>query len=162
MPVKISSVLLLVFALLLSISSPEEAQGHCPMEKLFDLLPYGALWYFSSSSSTTDYSSDISGTPDCRHVDLALLQKELFFVKNFQKIAEEISQGSGGYLNALATLNGCPESYFSEFNSVLQVQYAQLFGSGSSGNSLHVLKKLEKTITFHPILSQVCDSIDLR
>ena len=54
-----------------------------------------------------------SGTSECRQIkESAKLEQEMFVSSNFEMLTQELSKGEGEYVDAFATLLGCPREEF--------------------------------------------------
>jgi Protein of unknown function (DUF3015) len=72
-----------------------------------------------------------TGTSGCNASDSVYnqQQQEQFVAINYEKLSEEMAQGHGQYVSALAELMGCTAAAHSEFAQLSQAKYETLFSA---------------------------------
>jgi hypothetical protein len=95
-----------------------------------------------------------SGTLGCRNNGKVWAEHKLnaFASVNFDTLSQEMAQGGGEYLAALATLMGVPKEHQAEFFILAQHRYANLMGEGHESPEA-VVTALRDAMTAHPVLS---------
>ena len=101
-----------------------------------------------------------SGTSGCNADSTVLKEKEqeVFVAVNMDNLSQEMAQGNGEHLRALATLMGCSTSVYSDFAGMTQEKYTVLF-NGAETSTLELLSGLKREMSAHPALSAACTRI---
>ena len=83
-----------------------------------------------------------SGTSNCSHSGVVTKEKEaeVFVATNFESLHQEMAQGTGENLNALAYLMGCPAD---DFSKAVKSNYATL---GATTDALELLHGIQNTV----------------
>ena len=101
-----------------------------------------------------------SGTLGCDGNDTVNNQKaqEEFVATNMEVLAEEMAQGNGQYVSALAELMGCDAAAQGQFAQMSQTRYESLFGATNvDANAL--LGSLKVEISKDAVLSNSCTRV---
>ena len=80
-------------------------------------------------SSTTYGSAQSSGTSGCGKKRTAYTRQLQFVAVTIDNLSGQIAQGGGPHLQSLTTLLGCPASAYSNFATMTQQNYEQIFSS---------------------------------
>ncbi len=80
-------------------------------------------------------------------------QQEKFVVDNYEKLNEEVAQGSGEYVNALAIIMGCSTDTHSQFVEHIRQSYGELFYLSKTGD---FLDKIDEIIKNDDRLNESC------
>ena len=110
-----------------------------------------------TGSQTFGMTSGTSGC-DTDQVVKSDKEQEVFVAVNLETISEEMAQGNGEHLNALATLMGCSTSVHGEFAGLTQEKYNVLF-AGAETSTPELLSGLKREMIAHPALSAACTRI---
>jgi len=78
-------------------------------------------------SNSSNATSRISMTSCKNGKKTVLINQTQFIAHNLDMIKEQVSQGKGHYINALAYLMGCSERKQKQFNDMLRLNYSVLF-----------------------------------
>ena len=101
-----------------------------------------------------------SGTSGCK-ADAVVKQEveqQMFVAANLDNLSQEMAQGQGEYLHALAGLMGCPGSVQGEFANLSQEKYAVLFPTADA-QPMAVLIGLKSEMAGRPALAASCTRI---
>jgi len=92
-----------------------------------------------------------SGTSGCTNDGTILASEKVnvFAVANFNNISQEMAQGQGEHLTALATLMKIPNAQHAVLFSTAQEKYAKLFQSGETSPKV-VVQVFHEIITDNP------------
>ena len=101
-----------------------------------------------------------SGTSGCDKDAVILNEKEqeVFVAVNLENLSQEMAQGSGEHLRALATLMGCSTNVYTDFAGMTQAKYGELFPVADTGTP-ELLSGLKREMSAHPTLSAGCTRI---
>ncbi len=87
---------------------------------------------------------------------------EMYVAQNYEQILEEVAQGQGAYLHAVASMVGCSEAAYGSFSEITKEVYTQLFPAHRTQQenkhalARHFMEKVRSYIATHPQLSQMC------
>ena len=95
----------------------------------------------TSGTSGCDASQQVQRSDD----------KNIFVASNMDSLSQEIAQGNGNHLAALATIIGIEEQDHGVFTATLQSQFSELFSSDST-SSTEVLAAIDKVMLNEPNL----------
>ncbi len=97
-----------------------------------------------------------SGTSGCTNDGQILAEHKvtMFASINFENLSQEMAQGQGEHLAALATLMDVPGEYQDEFFALTQAKYTTLIQSGKT-TSVAMVTALHEAMAGHPILAKV-------
>ena len=101
-----------------------------------------------------------TGTSGCDGNDTVYNQQmqEEFVATNMEVLAEEMAQGNGQYVSALAELMGCDVAAQAEFGSMTQSRYETIF-SASDQEAKALLGTLKSEISKDALLSSSCKRV---
>lgn len=101
-----------------------------------------------------------SGTSGCDASDTVYNDtlREEFVAVNFDNLSEEMAQGDGAYVAAMAELMGCDVNARSAFGEMSQAKYETLF-SAPDMDAKTWLTGLEQEMAKDPVLSRSCTRI---
>jgi Protein of unknown function (DUF3015) len=101
-----------------------------------------------------------SGTSGCKADSVIMNDKaqEAFVATNLSTLNQEMAQGQGEHVMALASLMGCPTAAQSEFARVSQESYGSVFATTDAQPNV-VLATLKEEIGRHPTLAASCSSL---
>lgn len=81
--------------------------------------------------------------------------QEMYVSANLDSLSQEMAQGSGEHLSALATLFGCQKATGS-FNSALRNNYSAIIGDTATTEG--VIEGVKNVVTSDAVLSKSCNS----
>ena len=101
-----------------------------------------------------------SGTSGCKADSVILNDKaqEAFVADNLGTLNQEMAQGQGEHVTALASLMGCPTATYGEFARVSQESYGTVFTSADVQAGA-VLASLKDELGRHPALASSCSRL---
>jgi hypothetical protein len=101
-----------------------------------------------------------SGTSGCKADSVILNDKaqEAFVATNLGTLNQEMAQGQGEHVTALASLMGCPTEMSGEFARVSQESYGTVFASADVQAGA-VLASLKDEMGRHPALASSCSRL---
>jgi len=122
---------------------------------LFDLVAT-----FLNAFSGTQTFGMTSGTSGCKTDSVIMNDKaqEAFVADNLGTLNQEMAQGQGEHVTALASLMGCPTAAYGEFARVSQESYGTVFASADVQAGA-VLASLEDELGRHPALASSCSRL---
>ncbi len=82
-------------------------------------------------------------------------QKEMYVSANYDAITQEMAQGRGEHLNALANLMGCNDEGTKIFNNTLKKNYRTISSQATTPEAL--INTVEKTVATEPTLKTACN-----
>jgi hypothetical protein len=96
------------------------------------------------------------GTSNCSRHSLVDADKrsEHLATITFEKLRQDVSQGSGMFLQAYASTFGCDARVFGEFSQTLQSQYAVIFNSPALPEN--IVERTRSAIKLQPALAAAC------
>ncbi len=100
-----------------------------------------------------------SGTSGCTNDGTVMAEHKarIFANVNFDNLSQEMAQGHGEHLAALATLLGVPKAQHEEFFAMTQRKYTSLVASGEESPAA-MLEALHAAMNQHPVLAKVSAS----
>ncbi len=109
----------------------------------------------TNNSISPASSSMTTGTSGCSVDGIIMKEKraEVFVAVNLDNISQEMAQGQGSSLHALAGLMGC-SAVSAEFAGMTQAAYPVLFTGPATPHEL--VAGLKREIAAHPELSAAC------
>lgn len=115
----------------------------------------------AATSNSTFYSQLFgitSGTSNCAEDGVAMAdkEKEYFSNANFESLKQEMAQGKGENLLAMATLFGCSGETFA---TTMQSNYSHIFSSGEVDSEV-MLEKVETIVDSDQTLRQACTEVN--
>lgn len=115
---------------------------------------------FLNGFSGTQTFGMTSGTSGCKSDSVILndKQQEAFVADNLGTLNQEMAQGQGEHVMALASLMGCPTAAHSEFARVSQESYGTVFASADVQADA-VLASLKDELGRHPALASSCSRL---
>lgn len=155
---------LLQLEVALALGNPDNGPG-CGLGKLA-WSDYGAQkqiapQVFMATTNGTFGSQTFgisSGTSGCTNDGVIMKNKHINLASGaFESLKQEMAQGGGEHLAALATLLGVPEEEQPLFFSVLQDKYTSLVRSEET-TPLMMLQAMQEAIAAHPRLASVAMS----
>lgn len=105
------------------------------------------------SSQTFGISSGTSGCTNDGQI-MAEHKARVFASVNMENLSQEMAQGYGEHLAALATLLGVPKEQHEEFFAMTQRKYTALIASGEESPDA-MLEALQAAMDRHPVLAKV-------
>lgn len=101
-----------------------------------------------------------SGTSGCKADSVVLREKEqeAFVATTLSELNQEMAQGQGQHLTALASLMGCPAAVHADFARMSQESYGTVFAQ-SDASAVVVLASLKDEMGRHPTLASSCSRI---
>lgn len=98
-----------------------------------------------------------TGTLNCTEDGVSLKDKEqeFFANANFESLNQEMAQGSGENLQAMAYLFGCTGAGVETFSAMTQSNYGEIFPEGKT-NSVEMLSNLKDVVKQNPQLQAAC------
>jgi len=113
--------------------------------------------------SPTYSGATTSGTSKCPNWDFVQYldkSRQQFIVKEKLRLMEEIAQGQGRQLNALAQMMGCPATGYSPFSKLLHDHYQQVSKHLMDvDHSKQVLDLVKAWVQANPVLKNECQRI---
>lgn len=99
-----------------------------------------------------------SGTLNCSEdgVALAEMEKQYFVDANIESLMQEMAQGSGENLEAMASLYGCTSE---EFGTSMHANYGTLFPSAGI-DSEALLSNVDKVMETDAVLQKACSDLN--
>ena len=100
-----------------------------------------------------------SGTSGCDADAVILREKEqeVFVAANFDRLSQDMAQGRGELVDAMASLMGCSSSVHADFAHLGQERYGEIFTG--QGDTQLVLTNLKREMAAHPVLASSCSRI---
>jgi hypothetical protein len=101
-----------------------------------------------------------SGTSGC-HADGVILrdkEQEAFVATNLSVLNQEMAQGQGQHVAALAALMGCPAALHGDFASMSQESYGTVFAQADT-TAPGVLASLKAELGRRPVLASTCSRL---
>ena len=101
-----------------------------------------------------------SGTSGCNADSTVKVEKEqeVFVAVNLETISQQMAQGNGQHLRALATLMGCSTTVYPDFAGMTQDKYEMLFPAADT-STLDLLSGLKREMSANPTLAGACTRI---
>jgi len=101
-----------------------------------------------------------SGTSGCNKDSVVKKEHEqkLFVAANLDNLSQEMAQGQGEHVTALAGLMGCPSTVQGAFAKMSQEKYGQIFTTADA-QPLAVLAGLKQEMNREPALAASCSRI---
>ncbi len=98
-----------------------------------------------------------SGTSGCKADGVVLKDKEqeAFVATNLEALNQEMAQGQGQHVAALASLMGCPTSVQGAFAEMSQTTYGTVFAQADTSATV-VLASLKDEMGRRPVLASSC------
>jgi hypothetical protein len=85
-------------------------------------------------------------------------EQQQFVAANLDSLSQEMAQGQGDHVTALAGLMGCSSAVQGEFAKLSQEKYGAIFTSADA-QPLVVLASLKQEMTREPALAASCSRI---
>ena len=82
-----------------------------------------------------------------------------FLHKKYYQIVENAAQGTGEYLNVVATNQGCPVQYHQVFGSALKADFASVFQGTSREYPQVLILRFRQVIESNPQLKLACTDV---
>jgi hypothetical protein len=101
----------------------------------------------------TSGTSNCTGAGGYAKADAA---QEMYVSSNLDALSQEMAQGSGEHLSALASLFGCEKNVNDAFSAALRNNYRSIVGQEASTES--VINGVRSTVAADAVLSQSCNS----
>jgi hypothetical protein len=122
------------------------------------LVPQVLAWLINGTFSGT--SAMTTGTSGCKADSVILHEYEqnVFVASNLGVLNQEMAQGQGQHVAALASLMGCPASTYGEFAQMSQETYGTVFASADVEAGT-VLASLKQELGQRPALAASCSRI---
>lgn len=125
--------------------------GRCGLPAMvLDSKPLNIISNFSTFMYTYTLAVTV-GTSKCDGLSALEMEREVYVQNSLENISEEVAQGGGDHLNALATLMGCQNSQ-EAFTSVNQAKFQSLYGDAPSARTL--IERLKSEVKGNVALSQ--------
>jgi len=125
---------------------------------LFDSQPKSILMqHFGSTSNVPSQPFGISsGTSGCTNNGMVVQEERttMFAQLNFENLSQDMAQGHGEHLAALATLMGVPPDRQHDFFSMAQAKYVDLIDHGET-TPRAMLTALQSAMAGHPVLADI-------
>lgn len=120
------------------------------------LLP-NVLAMTTNEFYSTDTFAMTSGTSGCKTDGVVMQSKEqeVFVAVNLGALNQEMAQGQGQHVTALAALMGCPADLQGKFAQMSQESYGTLFGQ-TDVSATAVLASLKDEMGRRPTLAASC------
>jgi hypothetical protein len=157
-----------VFVTFITLSGAAFASGYggsgCGPGSLVAGNSPGAIQLVGVSTNTTfkptQMSAITSGFSNCNPQGLVKLEKEreMFAQSNYSSLAREMAVGEGENLNTLASLYGCSQESYGEFNSMVQKNFEHII-QNENISSNEMLVSLENEMAGHAVLSKSCTGV---
>lgn len=118
------------------------------------------LLAMTTNAASTQSSSITSGTSGCDSDRVILRQHEqkVFVALNFNNLSQDMAQGAGEYVMALAELMGCPSRVYGEFSELSRQRYSVLFDT-LQPKPVQWLAGLKQEMAGHAVLGTACTRI---
>jgi len=100
------------------------------------------------------------GTSGCS-ADAVILrdkEQEVFVAANLDQLSQDMAQGRGEYVNAMAALMGCDSSVYATFGEMGQQRYGAIFAD-DTGSEGRVLTNLRREARANPVLANSCNRL---
>jgi hypothetical protein len=159
---KLSLVLVLACAFSSSAFAGGYKSAGCGLGSLV-ISSDGFLQIFAATTNGTFASQTFgitSGTSNCGGSGgyaKAEVQTEQYVSANLDVLSQEMAQGSGEHIAALATLMGCSEDSTALFSATLQKSYRSIANEGLTTDTM--IKSVESSISSQPALRQSCNAV---
>lgn len=100
-----------------------------------------------------------SGTSGCDADAVILREKEqeVFVAANFDRLSQDMAQGRGETVDAMASLMGCDAVAHADFARMGQERYGAIFSG--QGDTLQVLANMKRELAAHPVLAGSCTRV---
>ena len=82
-----------------------------------------------------------------------------FLYKKYDQVVENAAQGTGEYLNVVATNQGCPVQFHQEFGSALKADFAGVFQGTSREKPQFLIRRFQQVIESNPQLKLACTGV---
>lgn len=112
---------------------------------------------FLIGETAVSSSSYISSTGECAALGLIEARKQQFIAFNLDKIKVDSARGAGEYIEAYASLSGCPSDSRIMFSALLKRNYLQIYGQNEEQEPEKIYTTIDEIIKSDPILSSVCN-----
>lgn len=124
------------------------------------LVPHISAASTNQTSGLSQTLGITSGTSGCDTDSIINKDKEqeVFVAVNFDTLSQEMAQGTGNQVRALAQLMGCPADVHETFSAVTQQQYEDLFAPDRAQPVIW-LAGLKRDLRSHGILAARCGGI---
>lgn len=155
------SILLFCFVLLATATSQAFNKERCgslfPKSDGDHPYYYSPIYISTMFPSTTSYFSSIG--PCSMYGEYEGGSRSAFIEKAEPSLRIEAARGQGEYLNALATLTGCPTEYQSRVASVMHREFETVFASPSSGGP-DLTSRIDAALTADESLKAACRGLN--
>ena len=158
---KLIGLVLALFLLPAAFAMAEEKGSGCGLgKKLFAGKSGTGNHVLAATTNGTSGNQTFgitSGTSGCDKDAVILNEKEqeVFVAANLANLSQQMAQGDGEHLRALATLMGCSTSVYTDFAGMTQAKYDALFPVVETGTP-ELLSGLKREMSAHPTLSAAC------
>lgn len=100
-----------------------------------------------------------SGTSGCNADSVILRENEqrAFVASNFERLSQDMAEGHGEYVDAMADLMGCQPSVRPAFARMAQERYGEIFTGHANAKS--VLANMKHEINARPRLASRCTRV---
>lgn len=155
----------LLSLLALVVSAPALAAGYksagCGLGSML-IQDDGIMQIFAATTNGTSANQTFgitSGTSNCTGAGgyvKAEVAQEMYVSSNFDSLSQEMAQGSGEHLSALASLMGCEQNSHAQFSAVLKQNYRSIASQASTPEQM--LQSVKSTVSSDSNLSSSCSN----
>lgn len=123
------------------------------------MFPQTLAWTTNGSTGNQTFGLT-SGTLGCDADSVILKEKEqeTFVSTNLDVLSEEMAQGKGQYVEAMAGLMGCSQDVYADFGKMSQTRYEILFNSVDA-DTQSLLTAIKREISTNPVLASSCSRV---
>jgi hypothetical protein len=107
----------------------------------------------SQTFGITSGTSNCSGSGGYAKADAA---QEMYVSSNLDTLSQEMAQGSGEHLNALASLFGCEKNANDNFSAALRKNYRSIVGQEAKTD--RVIEGVKAAVSSDPVLNKSCNN----
>ncbi len=107
----------------------------------------------SQTFGITSGTSNCGGSGGWAKNDAA---QKMYVSSTYDSITQEMAQGSGEHLNALASILGCDKDSAPEFSALMKKDYKNIVGQ--SQEPAQMLEAVKKDVSSNPQLKKSCNS----
>lgn len=156
---------ILAISALLSVATVAEARKYgtagCGLGSMVFGDQKGKIQILAATTNGTAYNQTFgitSGTSNCAEDGVALKEKEkeYFASANYESLMQEMAQGQGENLQAMARLFGCGAQ---EFSTSMRAHYGSIFPSAETDADA-MLSNVEDVVGNDAVLKQSCVETD--
>lgn len=154
----IAGTLLFVGSAVAAETGPGCGLGKLVFDGKKGILFHTLAWTTNGTLSNQTFGIT-SGTLGCDADAVILREKEqeVFVAANFERLSQDMAQGRGQYVDAMANLMGCGPAVRTDFARMSQERYDAIFTP--TADTMSVLASVKREVAAHPALASSCTRV---